>query len=376
MARIFVIDDDEQLLRMVGLMLERGGHSITLINNPLNGLEQIKADKPDLLVLDVMMPHMSGHDLAREIRGDKEIEDLPILMLTARSQDIDRDAALKSGANDYLSKPVTSQELMERVDMLLSAQNGPKRGNEQGFVITFFGLRGGVGQTTLAVNMAAALRRISQQDVCLVDLSHTGGQVVTHMRLQGQESWETLPEDGDFDYDTLRAMLVIHPSGLRVLPAPVLPQTTDAPSTAVTEKLLSLLRAEMAFVVVDAPNAFTPACQTVLSETDMALHVISPEVISVQTAVQTNRALRKQNITVKRKSHILNQTTPDAQLPQTAVERGLNTRVSFQIGYDANQSRAIAQGVPLTLTSAQSTIPAVVRRMAEAIWQRISAQKM
>ena len=56
MARIFVIDDDEQLLRMVGLMLERGGHNITLINNPLDGLEQIKADKPDLLVLDVMMP--------------------------------------------------------------------------------------------------------------------------------------------------------------------------------------------------------------------------------------------------------------------------------------------------------------------------------
>ena len=95
MARIFVIDDDEQLLRMVGLMLERGGHNITLINNPLDGLEQIRADKPDMLVLDVMMPNMSGHDLAREIRNDENIKELPILVLTARSQEVDRTTALK-----------------------------------------------------------------------------------------------------------------------------------------------------------------------------------------------------------------------------------------------------------------------------------------
>ena len=156
MARIFVIDDDEQLLRMVGLMLERGGHNITLINNPLDGLEQIKADKPDLLVLDVMMPNMSGHDLAREIRADANIEELPILVLTARSQEVDRTTALKSGADDYLSKPVTSQELMERVDNLL-AKKGGQTSPETGIIITAFGLRGGVGQTTLAVNLAAAL---------------------------------------------------------------------------------------------------------------------------------------------------------------------------------------------------------------------------
>ena len=73
MARIYVIDDDAQLLRMVGLMLERGGHAVTLLNNPLDGLEQIRADKPELLVLDVMMPNMSGHDLAKEIRNDKAL---------------------------------------------------------------------------------------------------------------------------------------------------------------------------------------------------------------------------------------------------------------------------------------------------------------
>lgn len=371
MARIFVIDDDEQLLRMVGMMLERGGHTISLINDPVIGLQQIKADKPDLLVLDVMMPNMSGHDLAREIRLNKDIEDLPILILTARSQEIDRATALKSGASDYLSKPVTSQELIERVDALLAKLNGQSSGTD-GFVMAFYGFRGGVGKTTLAVNMATALRRISQEEVCLVDLSPSSGQVVAHMRLQGQSSWGDLPTNGDFSWEDVQSKLLLHPSGLRVLPAPILPVDPNQLTTGATQHLLTLVRQAFPFTVIDTPAIFSPSFEVVMEEADMALHIVAPEVVAVQTAVQVNRLLRKAGIAVKRKSHILNQSIPDSQLPQSAVERGLNARVTFQVGYDVNQARAMAQGVPLSITPAQSTIPTVMKRMAEAIWQRVN----
>jgi pilus assembly protein CpaE len=374
-ARIFVIDDDEQLLRMVGLMLERGGHSVTLMNNPVDGLEQIKNDKPDLLVLDVMMPNMSGHDIAREIRGSKELENLPILVLTARSQEIDRTTALKSGADDYLSKPVTSQELIERVDGLLTKKGG-SLAPEQGIIITVFGLRGGVGQTTVAVNLAAALRRVSQQEVCLIDLSPSGSQAVMHMRLQARSSWADLPTDSELDWSILKNRLIIHPSGLRVLAAPSRPRSPLRLTGEMTVSILDLLQNNMAFTVVDAPGMFTPAFEAAVKMADMGLHILSPEVLSVQTAVQLNRLLQKSAITVRRKSHILNQVATESQLPQSAVERGLNTRIAFQIGYDNNQARALAQGVPLTLTSAKSSMPTVVTRMAEAIWQRVGAQSL
>lgn len=372
MARIYVIDDDEQLLRMVGLMLERGGHTVTLISNPVDGLEQVKVDKPDLLVLDVMMPNMSGHDISREIRASKHLEDIPILVLTARSQEIDRTTALKSGADDYLSKPVTSQELIERVDGLLAKKGGQKR-QEEGVIVTLFGLRGGTGRTTLAVNLAAALRRVSQQEVCLLDFSPTGSQAVMHMRLQARSSWTDLPAE-PLDWPTLKNRLIIHPSGLRVLAAPAKPVPPMSLTEETAKAILGLLRHNVAFTVVDAPNAFTPSFVASLAEADMSLHVVSPEVVSVQTAVQLNRLIAKLGIPVRRKSHILNQTTPEAQLPQTAVERGLNTRIAFLVGYDTNQSRAMSQGVPLTLTSAKSPLPTVVKRMAEAIWQRVATQ--
>ncbi len=374
MARIYVIDDDAQLLRMVGLMLERGGHAVTLLNNPIDGLEQIRADKPELLVLDVMMPNMSGHDLAKEVRKDKNLADLPILMLTARSQEVDRITAIKSGASDYLSKPVTSQELMEHVEKLLSGatqQEEPSSSTEQGIIITVYGLRGGAGRTTLAVNLASALRRVSHQEVCLLDLSPSGGQAVMHMRLQPRASWLDLPDGANLGWETVKEMLTIHPSGLKVLAAPVKPQQPNALSGERTAQLLQLLQENILFTVIDAPSMLTDSFITAVSMADMGLHVVNPELVSVQTAVKLNRFLTKKNIQINRKTHLSNQLSPDAQLAQTAVERGLNSKLAFQIGFDANQARAMAQGVPLALTPAKTAIPTVTARMAEVIWKRI-----
>ena len=373
MARIYVIDDDEQLLRMVGLMLERGGHATTLYNNPLEGLEQVKANKPDLLVLDVMMPDMSGHDIARQIRAHKGLETLPILILTARSQEVDRATALKSGANDYLSKPVTSQELIERVDNLLHKQESrPKP--EHGLLIALFGLRGGVGQTTLAVNLASALRRISQEEVCLVDLSPSGGQAAYHLRLQARATWADFPTTNEMDWAALKNRLTIHQSGLRLLAAPAVPQLATEPSPELVTTALELLRENVTFTVVDMPRAFGPTFTEALEVADLALHVLAADVVSVQTAVQLDRLLIKSGITFRQKSYMLNYVQSEAELPQATVERGLNARVASKINFDPNQARALAQGVPLTLTSAKSPLPTMMNRLAEVLWQRVVAK--
>lgn len=374
MAKIYVIDDDEQLLHMVGLMLERGGHAVTTINSPVKGVEQILAEPPDLLVCDVMMPGMSGHDVTRKIRATKKLENLPILILTARSQEIDRTTALKSGADDYMSKPVTSRELIERVDGLLSKGPG-EFVPEEGMIIAVYGLRGGVGQTTVAVNLAAALRQTAQQEVCLFDLSPSGSQATSHMRIQTEQSWAEALIVKKLDWVGMKDFLSMHPSGVRVLAAPVAPQLPTVPSAKTTKQILKICKEHTVFTVVDLPSVFNPAFKATLEIADISLHVLSPDVISVQSAIQVNRVLTKSGMTLKQKSYILNQVTPEAQLPTANVERGLGGRVSFHIGYDPNQLRALAQGVPLALTKAKSPIPTVTRRMAEVIWQHIMAQQ-
>ncbi|MCP4426961.1 MAG: response regulator [Chloroflexi bacterium] len=382
MARIFVIDDDEQLLRMVGLMLERGGHSITLINKPRNGFEQLEADKPDLLVLDVMMPGMSGHDLTRHIRASSQLKDLPILILTARAQDIDRDTALASGADDYLSKPVTSQELIERVDKLLTKKTEkPKKPKlevaEQGMVLAFYGLRGGVGKTTLATNLALALRHTSRQEVCLVDLSPAGGQATLHLNLHAKPhpNWANLATLDGLDWPTLQEHLIIHRIGMRVLAAPTAPQPPSLLSDKSTARIVSLLRDNMMFTVLDLPPVLNPSFMAALKMADVSLHVITPDIVSVRMALQTSRALAKSGVKLKQASYILNQVATKAQLSQEAVERAVGGRIPFQINFDPNQARALTKSVSLALSDVDSPVPIVIKRMASVIWKRMAVKR-
>lgn len=366
MAKVLVVDDDVQLLRMVGMMLSRGGHTAVLEDNPEKGIEQIYAEEPDILVLDVMMPGMSGHDLCREIRATADISSLPILILTARAQPIDRQAALESGADSYMSKPVIPDELLEQIDMLLAAANE----RQSGMVISLFGLRGGVGRSTLAVNLAASLRRNSEAEVALLDLSPSVGQTVMHLRLQPHSSWDTLPSIAELAWPTLKEQLLVHPSGLRVLAAPRQPQLPLAPSGELTTAVLEILRSQMSFTVIDLPPLFNPAVQSALSLSDIVLHVVAPEVISVQTAIQANSLLNQEEVRPKQKVYILNQVTSEPQLPTAAVSKGLKSPLAFRIDWDPNQMQALAQGVPLALTSAESPLAGACHRLARSLWER------
>ena len=121
MSRILVIDDDFNLLQMVKLMLERVGHQVEISKEGAKGLELAAETKPDLAIIDVMMPGLSGYDVVRKLREDPRTARIPIVILTARSQPMDKEMALQAGANAFLSKPVTAQDLTERVDAVIRA---------------------------------------------------------------------------------------------------------------------------------------------------------------------------------------------------------------------------------------------------------------
>lgn len=119
MARIFVVDDDAELLTMIGIMLRRAGHTVELMNEPKRGLEKILLEQPDLVVLDLMMPGMNGFELCHAIRNNAATEKTPILIVTARMRSSDRVQAYELGASDYLLKPISSRQLTDRIDQLL-----------------------------------------------------------------------------------------------------------------------------------------------------------------------------------------------------------------------------------------------------------------
>jgi DNA-binding response OmpR family regulator len=119
---ILVADDDMDIRDLVAFKLEQAGFDVTAVDNGLAALTAARLEPPDLVVLDVMMPGMSGIDVCRELRNDRTTAGLPIILLTARAQEGDVEVGFGAGADDYIVKPFSPRELVTRVEAVLSRQ--------------------------------------------------------------------------------------------------------------------------------------------------------------------------------------------------------------------------------------------------------------
>ena len=113
--RVLVVDDDEDLRLLVATRMERHGHEVMLARNGAEALAMARAAKPDVAILDVMMPELDGFAVTREIRADERTKAMTVVILSGRAGAADRDFAFRSGADDYLLKPFDPKELYSRV---------------------------------------------------------------------------------------------------------------------------------------------------------------------------------------------------------------------------------------------------------------------
>jgi two-component system alkaline phosphatase synthesis response regulator PhoP len=131
--KILVCDDERHIVRLIQVNLERQGYQVVTAFDGKEGLEKIRAEKPNLVVLDVMMPYMDGFEVLKTLRREQETESLPVIMLTAKAQDKDVFEGYHYGADMYLTKPFNPMELVSFVKRIADSQaaggdaGGPKR---------------------------------------------------------------------------------------------------------------------------------------------------------------------------------------------------------------------------------------------------------
>jgi len=119
MATVLVVDDSPVSQRLLGYTLQRHGYTIIAAGDGVEALALLKQNQVDLVISDLAMPEMDGLSLLRHIRADQRYHDLRLIMLTASGQDQDREAAQAAGANDFLTKPASSRDLLATVGRLL-----------------------------------------------------------------------------------------------------------------------------------------------------------------------------------------------------------------------------------------------------------------
>jgi two-component system alkaline phosphatase synthesis response regulator PhoP len=121
--RILVVDDDKEIVRIIRAYLEKAGYNVSTAYEGETALHTIRSDRPDLVVLDLMLPDRDGWDITRIVRGDPTLAAIPIVMLTARVEGEDRVMGLDLGADDYIPKPFNPHEVVARVRAVLRRAN-------------------------------------------------------------------------------------------------------------------------------------------------------------------------------------------------------------------------------------------------------------
>ncbi|MGQ0602857.1 MAG: response regulator, partial [Anaerolineales bacterium] len=156
--KILIVDDDLDTLKLVGLILQRHGYQIVAANGGNSALAKAATERPDIILLDVMMPDMDGYEVTRRLRADAALSHIPSVMFTAKTLLDDKVAGFEAGADDYLTKPTHPAELVAHVKALLARSQTTRTvaPTEHARIVGFIGAKGGVGTSTVAINAAAA----------------------------------------------------------------------------------------------------------------------------------------------------------------------------------------------------------------------------
>ncbi len=125
MHRVLVVDDESDVTELLKYRLEQEGYRVATLNDPLGFVAKVREFEPDLMLLDIMMPELSGIQLCRIVRADPSMKDIPVIFLSARGEVEDRIKGLEAGAEDYVSKPFNNNELMLRISKMLKRSGAP-----------------------------------------------------------------------------------------------------------------------------------------------------------------------------------------------------------------------------------------------------------
>lgn len=366
MAHILVIDDDQDILRLLEFALRRVGHSVTIAADGEKGLVEIESRKPDLVVADVMMPHMTGYDFCRQVRAKPDVAEIPIIIFSARFQPVDKQTALQAGATDYIAKTTSPNALVQRIEELLPAST-PAVSN---ITIGYMSLKGGAGVTSLAINSAVALALTQKKPVALVDLAPWGGHAALMLGLRPNKSVsEALTASHQLNQMTLKSYFIEHKSQVHLLASTLNYDRRHSPGSSQLEQLVTLLKTAYPLVVFDLAHlVLQPDAGAILHQFDKLVLVLTPEMASLQSTALLLQTLTRLEVPEQRISLVVNQPFPQHVLPLDAIQKVLRRQVTATIPFESELVKAVNSGQPLLLSSPKSAGAVAIARLANSLF--------
>jgi len=376
--KVLLVDDVEETRHNIKKLFYFAP-DIEVVGEGSNGLEavQLAADlKPDLVLIDINMPVMDGIQAIEQI--SLATPSCSVIVMSVQGENAYLRRAMMAGAREYLVKPFGSDELIntikrvyaaesKRKDLLWPSQNAANQLKKR--VITVFSSKGGVGKTTIAINLASLLAKEYRQKVTIVDLDLQFGDVALMLNLLPRRTIaELAQEEGALDCELLRGYLLEHESGLQVLAGPKRPEQAELIKEEQVGKIIGALKGINDYVIIDTPPSFQESVLTALdySEEIFLLATLDlPTVKNIKLCLEILTSLHYPREKIKL---LVNKSSREVGLGINEVKEILGIAISTEIVNDLHTAvNAANLGTPFILSHPQTPISQSIRSLAEKI---------
>ena len=368
MAKILIVDDDPKAVKLMGYILYKEGYEVVPALSGKEALKLLKEEKPDLVILDIMMPEMDGYEVCRRIRADPETAKVPVIMLTAKAMLEDKIAGFEAGADDYITKPVLPAELLARVRVLLSRAAAAEA--LRGKTIAFVGAKGGVGVTSVAINVGVTLVKEGKPAV-LLDMQPYGWATANLLGLTLSRVDQTFlrlrPQE--LDKEKVESFINEHSSGLLVFPS-ILPDfSSQNISEDLVKKLIEVLSSMADYVLIDVGSRFTPPAQVALKGANKVVLVTEADSLALKMGASLIRELENFGVRgVKLIVVVVNRTRSETALTKFQAEEILGHSIQVLIPPAPELfQQAEKSNTPAVLLQPNSLVADQIRALVELI---------
>lgn len=370
--KVLIIDDDVDTLKLVGLMLERQGYEIAVASNGTIGLDKAAEVKPELILLDVMMPDLDGYEVTKRLRSDPGLAHIPIIMFTAKTMVDDKVAGFEAGVDDYLTKPTHPAELTAHVKAVLQRSAQARSTPEaKAQIVAFLGSRSGIGTTTLALNSGIILQEAGYE-VIVAELNPGRGSMGLELNLETSTGLSNLLSRSlkDIHLRSVESEMVEHSSGTRLILSSFHPRETELDQAVPQmEAVVNNMASMCDLLIIDLGAGMKPYIKAILQVVDRLILVVEPVYPSDTIGRALLQDLETGGFDERKVSlALINRVRTSLQIPWRQVEQDLGIELAGIISPAPEQAHQAAQsGTPLAISYADNLIGDQLVKLAEYI---------
>jgi DNA-binding response OmpR family regulator len=370
--KILIVDDDLETLRLVGLILERANYQIVAASNGPQALTLAHSERPNLIILDVMMPDMDGYQVMKNIRQDPSINTIPVLMFTAKTGIEDKITGYETGVDDYLTKPIHPAELVAHVKAVLSrSASAIKETASDCTVIGVMAARGGLGVSTLVLNLAITMYNKKQKFVAAAETMPglgTWAWELGHSDSEGLNKLLHLTVE-NITRNSVKNELILTSYGIHLLMAsPKLKDQEAVNNTAQFQAIFRELTEMSEYLLIDIGSPANPNWRTLLNTCNEAILVVDPDPATIRRSKALLAEFDTMSFGKSRKVTVIavNRARSDIQLTLPQMQETLGQPVAILIPPAPELAyQAATRSTPLSLLQPESLLSQQFTRLSD-----------